>query len=218
MQGKGTPRYNENWNNQFFHQANEQYHAFVYKHRLRTMCVYKKGFECGAANQISGPELSILKHLTLITISPPLVSVSIVSSGPPWSIFQAVIMGVFYMSLYCSPAWSLPFFSHWPGAPFTTCLSCNTSPFNCWVTERQYWPLHYDTGVVTGPPPTTSPLSGHWDSHCPGQGRSITLNLSARRRRTPSSPYSGVVNLGRLLTSGIDQESSTSLKARVISQ
>lgn len=40
----------------------------------------------------------------------------------------------------------------WPLLPcaFSTYLWLHISPCNCWVTERQYWPLHYRTVPLTG--------------------------------------------------------------------
>lgn len=46
----------------------------------------------------------------------------------------------------------------WPEPPraFSTYLWLHISPGNCWVTERQYWPLHYRTARQTGHRPLGS--------------------------------------------------------------
>lgn len=54
------------------------------------------------------------------------------------------------MSLYCFTACSLPFCSQWSACPFNTYLSLHISSFNYWLTERQYWALHYKNGRLTG--------------------------------------------------------------------
>lgn len=69
---------------------------------------------------------------------------------PSCSRSLAVHIRVVYMSLYRSLC--LVNVILWPLPPcaFSTYLWLHISPSNCWVTERQYWPLHYRTARLTG--------------------------------------------------------------------
>lgn len=53
---------------------------------------------------------------------------------------------VVYMSLECNVNVNVIL---WPCA-FSTYLWRHISSCNCWVTEKQYWPLHYRTARLTG--------------------------------------------------------------------
>lgn len=71
---------------------------------------------------------------------------SLPSPSSPQSL--PVHIAVLYISLYQSFAWWMLTTSSWL-CVFSTYLWLNISRHNCWVTERQYWPLHYRTARLT---------------------------------------------------------------------